>query len=82
MDTIDNSVQVGEQLKDNTLNSTPIIKAEMPNPLLPGSLASSSMLAYWIKKGVIPYHRVGKQFTFRISEVDAWVESGKSVEIK
>jgi len=30
--------------KENT--STPIIKAEMPNPILPGSLASASMLAY------------------------------------
>lgn len=43
---------------------------------------SKDTIRNWIKKGVIPYHRVGKQFKFRISEVDAWVESGKSAEIK
>ena len=43
---------------------------------------SKDTIRNWIKKGVIPHHRVGKQFKFRISEVDAWVESGKSAEIK
>lgn len=43
---------------------------------------SKDTIRNWIKKDVIPHHRVGKQFKFRISEVDAWVESGKSAEIK
>lgn len=30
-----------------------------------------------IKKGVIPYYGVDKQYKFKISEVDEWVESGK-----
>jgi len=43
---------------------------------------SKDTIRNWIKKGVIPYRRIGKQYKFRISEVDAWVESGKSAEIK
>lgn len=43
---------------------------------------SKDTIRIWIKKGVIPHHRIGKQYKFRISEVDAWVESGKSAEIE
>lgn len=43
---------------------------------------SKDTIRNWIKKGAIPYKRVGKQFKFRISEVDEWVESGKSSEIE
>lgn len=32
----------------------------------------------WIKKTNIPAHRVGKFWRFKISELDAWVKSGKS----
>lgn len=42
---------------------------------------SKDTIRYYIKKNVIPYHRIGKQYKFRISEIDAWVESGKSAEI-
>ena len=28
----------------------------------------------------IPYHKVGRQYKFRVSEVDAWVESGESAD--
>lgn len=34
----------------------------------------------WIKKGTIPYHKIGRQYKFRVSEVDAWVESGRSAD--
>ena len=34
-----------------------------------------------IKKEQIPYYRIGKQYKFKISEIDAWIESGKSAEI-
>ena len=43
---------------------------------------SKDTIRIWIKKGVIPYKRVGKQYKFKISEVDAWVESGKSARIE
>ena len=43
---------------------------------------SKDTIRNWIKKSVIPYRRIGKQFKFRISEVDAWVESGKSAKIE
>lgn len=39
---------------------------------------SKDTIRSWIKKDTIPYHRVGRLYKFRISEVDAWVESGKS----
>jgi excisionase family DNA binding protein len=32
----------------------------------------------WVRRGVIPAHKVGKFWKFRFSEVDEWVTSGKS----
>ena len=32
----------------------------------------------WIKKTDIPAQKIGRQWTFTLSEVDAWVKSGKS----
>lgn len=33
----------------------------------------------WIRKGkAIPVHKIGKQWKFKYSELDAWVDSGKS----
>lgn len=34
----------------------------------------------WLEKGKIPAHRVGKQWRFKPSEVDAWVQSGHAAE--
>lgn len=35
----------------------------------------------WIRKGKdIPAHKIGKQWKFKISELDAWVKSGQSAE--
>jgi excisionase family DNA binding protein len=42
---------------------------------------SKDTIRGWIKKEVIPYRRIGKQYKFKISEVDAWVESGESAKI-
>lgn len=42
---------------------------------------SKDTIRNWIKKDVIPYKRIGKQYKFRISEVDIWVESGASANI-
>jgi excisionase family DNA binding protein len=42
---------------------------------------SKDTIRNWIKKGVIPHRRIGKQYKFKISEVDAWVDSGKSAEV-
>ena len=39
---------------------------------------SKDTIRTWIKKGTIPYHKVGRMYKFRISEVDAWIESGQS----
>jgi len=35
----------------------------------------------WIRKGEIPAHKIGKQWRFKISEIDEWVSSGKSADI-
>lgn len=32
----------------------------------------------WIKKTDIPAHKIGRQWKFKISEIDKWVKSGKS----
>ena len=39
---------------------------------------SKDTIRAWIKKETIPYHKVGRQFKFKISEVDEWIQSGKS----
>lgn len=43
---------------------------------------SKDTIRNWIKKDVIPHRRIGKQYRFKISEVDAWVNSGESAEIE
>lgn len=35
----------------------------------------------WIKKSDIPAHKVGRQWKFKLSEVDEWVKSGKSATV-
>ena len=32
----------------------------------------------WIKKIDIPAHKIGKLWKFKLSELDAWIKSGKS----
>ena len=41
---------------------------------------SKDTIRSWIKKETIPYHKVGRQYKFRVSEVDARVESGASAD--
>ncbi len=41
---------------------------------------SKDTIRKWIKKEVIPYHKVGRLYKFRISEVDAWIKSGASAD--
>lgn len=43
---------------------------------------SKDTIRNWIKKDVIPHRRIGKQYKFKISEVDTWVDSGKSADIQ
>lgn len=42
---------------------------------------SKDTIRNYIKRGVIPFYRIGKQYKFKISEIDSWVESGKSAVI-
>ena len=32
----------------------------------------------WIKKTDIPAHKIGRQWKFKLYEIDEWVKSGKS----
>ena len=41
---------------------------------------SKDTIRIWIKKETIPFHKVGRQYNFRISEVDDWIESDKSAD--
>jgi excisionase family DNA binding protein len=34
----------------------------------------------WIKQGTIPHGQIGRLYKFKLSEVDAWVESGKGAK--
>ena len=42
---------------------------------------SKDTIRNYIKKQQIPYYRIGKQYKVKISEIDAWIESGKSASI-
>ena len=41
---------------------------------------SKDTIRAWIKKGAIPYHKVGRYYKFLLSEVDEWIKSGKSAD--
>ena len=41
---------------------------------------SKDTIRSYIKKGTIPYYKVGRQYKFKLSEVNAWVESGQSAD--
>lgn len=42
---------------------------------------SKDTICNYIKKQQMPYYRIGKQYKFKISEIDTWIESGKSASI-
>ena len=42
---------------------------------------SKDTVRNWIRKEVISHYRVGKQYRFKLSEIDKWIESGESAEI-
>lgn len=43
---------------------------------------SKDSIRLWIKKEAIPYRRVGKLYKFKLSKIDAWVNSGASAKIE
>ena len=42
---------------------------------------SKDTIRNYIKRNVIPFYRIGKQYKFKISEIDIWIESGKSASV-
>lgn len=43
---------------------------------------SKESIYRWTERQKIPAHKVGRQWKFKISEVDSWVRSGGSTESK
>lgn len=41
---------------------------------------SKDTIRAWIRKETIPFYKVGRQYKFKVSEVDTWVESGQSAK--
>jgi excisionase family DNA binding protein len=41
---------------------------------------SKDTIRAWVKKHTIPFHKVGRLYKFRVSEIDAWIESGASAD--
>jgi excisionase family DNA binding protein len=39
---------------------------------------STDTVHRWIRAKGIPVHRMGRQWRFKVSEVDAWVRAGKA----
>ena len=37
---------------------------------------SKDTIRTWVKEGKLPVYRAGKQYKFKISEVDEWVRKG------
>ncbi|MGL5972728.1 MAG: helix-turn-helix domain-containing protein [Oscillospiraceae bacterium] len=42
---------------------------------------SKDTVRSWIKKDAIPFHKVGRLYKFRLSEIDTWIESGASSDM-
>lgn len=36
----------------------------------------------WIRKTDIPAHKIGRQWKFKLSEIEEWIKSGKSAFLK
>jgi excisionase family DNA binding protein len=43
---------------------------------------SKDTIRVWIKKGTIPHSRAGKQYKFKISEIDEWLKSGEAAKFE
>jgi len=43
---------------------------------------SKATVYRWVKNGKIPYHQMGKQFRFRLKEIDDWIDDGGIYEKK
>jgi excisionase family DNA binding protein len=41
---------------------------------------SRETVLQWIEKKNMPAHKVGRQWRFKISEVDEWIRSGEAAE--
>lgn len=41
---------------------------------------SKETIYRWVEKGKIPSHKVGRQWKFKVSEVDEWVFTGGAKE--
>ena len=41
---------------------------------------SKDTIRAWVKKDTIPFYKVGRQYKFKLSEIDTWIESGKSAD--
>ena len=39
---------------------------------------SKDTIRTWIKKKTIPFYKVGRHDKFKVSEIDAWIQSGQS----
>ena len=39
---------------------------------------SKDTIRTWIKMKTIPIYKVGRQYKFKVSEIDAWIQSGQS----
>lgn len=41
---------------------------------------SKDTVRAWIRNNTIPYSRAGKQYKFKLSEVDQWVRNNKTAD--
>ncbi|MBK8202616.1 MAG: helix-turn-helix domain-containing protein [Bdellovibrionales bacterium] len=41
---------------------------------------SKESIYRWAEAGKIPANKVGRQWRFKVSEVDAWVKAGQAIE--
>ncbi|KJS75648.1 MAG: hypothetical protein JL56_07495 [Desulfotomaculum sp. BICA1-6] len=41
---------------------------------------SRETILQWIEKKGMPAHKVGRQWKFKISEIDEWIRSGEAAE--
>jgi excisionase family DNA binding protein len=66
----------------DTVNGVPVEKWVSLDFIADYTGVSKDSLRNWIKQGAVPCYRIGKQYKFKVSEIDEWVRSGKSAEVE
>lgn len=41
---------------------------------------SKDTVRAWVKKETLPYYKIGRFYKFKLTEIEEWIQSGKSAD--